>query len=159
VPTNELTSDDLTQIRRQNTYFRDATRRLTEWGEKIDTIIARLELLEAAVRESSEDEANAHRLVAEQVKRLGELWLLREAGLEDSKRARKLRSEIKDENSQEHLQKMLGTVVKNLQWAQMKQARAGLNASVETLHEIEEYTSAKAEIEAQLDELKKKKKR
>jgi len=152
----ELTPDDVVQIRRQNTLSRDQTRRLAEWGETIETIAAHLQLLEIAVRESSEDEADGIRALRAQVKRLEELELLRQSGREDSREARRLRTSIKDEHSIEHLQEMLITVTKSLQWAEMKRARAGMNASVETLHEIEEYTAARCEIEAQLDKLKKR---
>lgn len=153
----ELTNDDLTQIRRQNTYFRDATRRLSEWGEVIEAIAARLELLEIAVRESSEDEANAIRDLRAQIKRLEELELLRQSGREDSREAKRLRGTIQDEHSIDHLQEMLLTVTRNLQRAQLKEARAAGNASLELLNQIDELTSARAEIEAQLASLKKRK--
>lgn len=150
----ELTPDDLTQIRRLVTFARDQQRRLAEWGEQIDTIITRLDLLEAAVRESSEDEANAIRELRAEVKRLEELELLRQAERGDSTRANKLRTDIKDEHNVEHLREMLITVTKNLQRAELRKARDGSEVSYKVLNDIEEYTAAKAEIEAQLEALK-----
>lgn len=157
----ELTPDDVTQVRRQNTFFRDLTRRITEWGEILASLPARLELLEIAVRESSEDEANAVKELRQQVKRLEELWLLRETGREDSAEAKRHKATIRDDHSVEDLEAMRATMAKSLHWAQMKKARAGLNVDLSALHEIEEFTAAIAEIDEQLDKLKnlKKKKR
>ena len=154
----ELTPDDITQIRRQNTYFRDLIRRVTEWGEILASIPARLELLEIAVRESSEDEANAVRELRQQVKRLEELWLLREMDREDSAEAKRHKGNIRDEHGVEHLQSMLVTVTTNLQRAELREARAGGNASLELLNQIDELRTAKAQIEQQLAELRKRKK-
>jgi hypothetical protein len=155
----ELTPDDVTQVRRQNTYFRDLIRRITEWGEILASLPARLELLEIAVRESSEDEANAIKELRHQVKRLEELWLLRETGREDSPETERHKGNLQNEHSVEHLQDMLTTVMKNLQRAELREARAGGNASLELLNQIDELKAAKVRIEEQLAILKKQTKR
>ena len=154
-----LTKDDVATIRNLIAVFRELVIfRYADIGEIIASLPARLDLLEIAVRESSEDEANAVKELAARLKRLEELELLRQIGREGAAEAKKQRANIRAEHSIEHLQEMLITTTRNLQWAEMKKVRAGLNVSIETLNEIEEFTAAKGEIESQLTALKKKRK-
>lgn len=154
MPEYELKPDDVAQIRRFTALFRDFFDQIRRWGEIINSLPAQMDLMASAIREASEDEADAIRDLKAQVKRLEELELLRQAGRDDSGKAKKLRVDIQNEHSLEHLQDMLITVTKNLQRAQLKKARAGSNVSYEVENDIEEFTAAKEEIERQLKELK-----
>lgn len=150
----QLTPDDVTQIRRQNTFFRDIIKRVAEWGEVITGLPGRLELLELAVRESSEEEANAVKGLAGRIKRLEELELLRQTGQDDSPKALKLKADIQDEHSVEYLQELLVTVTKNLQILELRRARFGDAVHFSVINEIEEQQAARERIQLELDALK-----
>lgn len=156
----QLTKDDIADLRKLLSLFREVVlKRYAETGEIVASLPGRLELLEIAVRESSEDEANAIKQLRQQVKRLEELWLLRETGREDSPEAEKHRGDIRNEHSVEHLQEMYTVVVRNLQRVRLKEAKTGGSASLELLNQIDELETAKTEIEEQLAVLRKQRKR
>lgn len=150
----ELKPDDISQIRRLIALFRDFFDTITKWGEIIGSLPGQMELLSSAIRESSEDEAEAIRRLAEQVKRLEELWLLRQAGREDSRKTKTLLANIQDEHTAEHLREMLVTVTRNLQRAQLKKAQLGGRLDLELENKLDELLAAKEEIERQLKAIK-----
>lgn len=150
----QLKPDDVDQIRRQNTLFRDALKRLSEWGEIVASLPARIGLLESAVRESSEDEANAIKELTGRVKRLEELELLRQVGAGQSPKANDLRGDIQDEHNIEHLQDMLVTTTRNLQRAELRKARLGGELDNKLENEIDGYKAAIEEIRIELNALR-----
>lgn len=149
----DLKPDDVAQIKRLIAVFRDLLGQVTSWGEIIGSLPGQMALLASAVRESSEDEAEAIRELRTHIRRLEELELLRQAGREDSARAKGLRTNIQNEHSLEHLQEMLLTVTRNLQRVQLKKAKLGGNLDLELENKLDELVAAKEEIERQLKEL------
>ena len=112
-----------------------------------------------AVRESSEDEANAIKLLTARIKRLEELELLKQVGQDQSLQAQRARDGIRGEHDLEHLQDMLIEITKRLQFAELKNARVGLSADYALIAEIDELKAARVEIETQINELRKQTRR
>lgn len=129
--------------------------RLAQSEERAAGIPVRIDLLEMAVREGATESANAIKALAAHIKRLEELELLRQVGKDQSLEARRARGSITDEHNLEHLQDMLIEITNRLQFAELKKARVGLSADYTLIVEIDELQAAKAEIEMQINELRK----
>lgn len=152
---SQLSPDDAAELRKLYAAFRSLLERYGNTGEALENLSVRQELLEIAVRESSEDEANAINKLRAQVKRLEELELLRQMGADSSKKAQGHRSDIQDDHSIEHLQEMHTTISGNLRKAERRAARYGINVPTELENEIENYQTALLRLEKELDQLKK----
>lgn len=150
-----LSPDDSAELRKLYAAFRSLLERYGNTGEAFETLIARQDLLEAAVRESSEDEANAIKELAARLRRLEELELLRQVGRDDSDRAEKLRNDLRDDHELEFLQEQLIIVTKDFHRAQYRKARLGGRLDLELEHTLEELEAAKERLGAEIEELKK----